>query len=151
MTVTKMADIVSRAESMLANMEAQGQLYDKRLEMFDRHLQMYKETLDKMMQEQNERIKSAEKRWDNLRNVVVTVVVLVLAYVVTGSTMMVERPTTDEIKSEYFNKDEVLRGMGIIIEDTYEYVTDSVPEDDIIKAKQSVLKEIMPDYITRGQ
>lgn len=150
-TEVKMDDFLSKAEKFLNRIEVQNELQKQQLEMY------------KERQEQNEEILKRqydlhEARWRGIRQMIIGVAGVLITFLITSGIAIEKRPTeaeVDEKLKEYPTKMETLRGFGSVIDNVFDADIEDIEsrdkaEDLSSKAKEDVLKEILPEYRTRS-
>jgi len=154
--VKTMGDFVGEARRILDEMNATHKLHEKQLDM-------YKSVMDTAIQFNKERIEafdkrqdSFEKRWGNMRSILIGFMGVFLVAFVTDRIELNARPTTETIEKDYVSKEDVLQGFGSVIDDTYfTFETlDLITHEEGLQlkdeAENGVLKEIDPEYKTRS-
>lgn len=143
-----MNDLLTRAELIFGKMENQAQLLEQQIKMSERRI-------DEMIQMNRDRMNENDKKWISLRNTMITALVGLIGLIITLSVTLDKKTTAQEIGNKYFNKDEVYRGMGEVIDDTYDTFEDfgmdkEQAKEKAAKTKEDVLKEMEPTYKTRS-
>lgn len=147
---TRMSEFIERAEGLLAQMEASNQKNLVTHEMHEAQLKLYREMV-------TDSLSLAERRWNGVRNVLVSIGLLFLASAFGGGMAVSQMPTHEDIQNlDYANKGEILRAFGVVTYDFYDtlehsgVLTSEEAEAYDSKVKSEIVKEILPDYVTRG-
>jgi len=152
----EMSEFVSEAREVLNKIEAHHEIHEQQLKA-------YKEMMDISLLVNKERIDQFEKRWANIRSVIIVIVGIFLLSFVSDKIELRNRPTNedigiiiDEIKEDYVTKDNILRGFGVIIEDRYDIMerlgTITHDESKTLKSevKKDVQTEVDPKTVSRS-
>lgn len=150
-TEAKMSDFLSDARELIGEMKSQNQLQKQQLEMYKER----QERNEEMLQRQYD---LHEARWKGIRQMIIGVAGVLITFLITSGIAIEKRPTEEEVKKqleEYPTKYETLRGFGSVIDNVFDAdVTDlsskEKAEELSNKAKEDVLKEILPEYQTRS-
>lgn len=147
-----MSDFLREARTILDKIESHQEIHAQQLTMYEKMIQN-SITLHK------ERMDSFEKRWAGTRNVLIVIVSIFMLSFISDKIALNNRPTEEEIDTklqEYVPMDEVLRGFGVVVDDTYETMewmgdlTHDEAKELSDQTKKSVLKEVDPNYVERS-
>lgn len=144
-----MGDFLSEARSILDKIEVHNEVHEQQL-------LMYEKMMNNSISLHRERMDSFERRWANTRNVLIGIVGIFLLSFVSDKIELDKRPTEEEIDAEYLSKEDAYRGLGVVIDDTYDTMenTGDLTKDEAkelsTQTKRSVLKEIDPDRVERS-
>jgi len=147
-------------EEGLIKMEAILHRMETEREMSAKQLQMYRETLDDKIGHYDKRIESSDRKWTQLRNVVLSLVGGLFLSILGGGAIVDRKASKDYVQDALDNadittKEEVLRGFGSVISDTYDSfeTMDQMTHEEAEAAKgaanRNIVKEILPSYRTR--
>lgn len=142
---TKMSDFLNKAEGFLIKIQSQHENHEKQLEM-------YKEIIDRQMEMNEKRMDLNDKRYATIRGTTITIAIALLTFVLTSSTMLSTRPTDEELREDYFNKQEIMGGMTVIVDGVYETLKDSgiKVEGEDKELKRELVDEMIPEYLSRS-
>ena len=147
-TSTEMSEFIEESRELLNKMSKFHEKNELNNEFNQQQLNSYKEMV-------SDSIDLAERRWNNMRQLVFAIVAIFLATGFTGGVSLSKRPTTQEVRDKYATKEEMLRSFGVATENVYEVFEDTgvLTTDQACEqakeARMDILQEIDP-YISRS-